>query len=78
MVVTKETAAARRENKGGGFYSYEMGHECKRGMKGDLYRAILRGDIEAAEDAMNLLAMVGIDVELIQTARQAVRMRGGM
>ena len=76
MVVTKEKLAARRENKGGGFYSYEMGRWRKRGMKGDLYRAILRGDIEAAEDAMNLLAMVGIDVELIQTARQAVRMRG--
>lgn len=76
MVVTKEAAAARRENRGGGFYSPAMAKDRKRGMKGDLYRAILRGDIDAAEDAMNLLAMVGIDAELIQTARQSVRMCG--
>ena len=65
---------AIRENSG--FYSRDMAEDRKRGMKSDLYRAILRGDIEAAEDAMNLLAMVGIDAELIQNARRDVRMRG--
>lgn len=34
-----------------------------------LYRAIYAGDIEAAEDAMNLMAMVDIDRELIWSAR---------
>lgn len=65
---------AIRENSG--FYSRDMAEDRKRGMKSDLYRAILRGDIESAEDAMNLLAMVGIDAELIQNARRDVRMRG--
>ena len=69
-----KTNAAIRENSE--FYSRHMAKDRKRGMKGDLYRAILRGDIEAAEDAMNLLAMVGIDAELIQNARRDVRMRG--
>ena len=69
-----KTNAAIRENSG--FYSHHMAKDRKRGMKGDLYRAILRGDMEAAEDAMNLLAMVGIDAELIQNARRDVRMRG--
>lgn len=69
-----KTNAAIRENSG--FYSRHMAEDRKCGMKGDLYRAILRGDVEAAEDAMNLLAMVGIDAELIQNARRDVRMRG--
>lgn len=34
-----------------------------------LYRSIYAGDIEAAEDAMNLMAMVDIDRELIWSAR---------
>jgi len=34
-----------------------------------LYRSIYAGDIEAAEDAANLMAMVDIDRELIWSAR---------
>lgn len=34
-----------------------------------LYRAIYAGDIEAAEDAMNLMAMVDIDREVIWQAK---------
>lgn len=34
-----------------------------------LYRAIYAGDIEAAEDAMNLMAMVDIDRDLIWQAK---------
>lgn len=38
-----------------------------------LYRSIYAGDIEAAEDAANLMAMVDIDRELIWAARAEAR-----
>lgn len=38
-------------------------------MRLDLYRAIYAGDIEKAEDAMNLMAMVDIDRAEIEQAR---------
>lgn len=49
----------------------EPGHrERASGMRADVYRAICRGDLDAAEDAMNLLFMVGIDRDEIERARK--------
>ena len=42
-------------------------------LRTQLYRAIYSGDLEAAEDAINLMAMVDIDRELIWAARGEVR-----
>lgn len=51
--LSRDTAEARRETD----------------LRLSLYRAIYSGDIEAAEDAMNLMAMVDIDRELIWQAK---------
>lgn len=45
-------------------------------MRSDIYRAIYAGDLERAEDAINLMSMVDIDRELIWAARKGVRCDG--
>jgi len=44
-------------------------HELRLG----LYRAIYCGDMDAAEDAANMMAMLDIDRDVIETARVEVR-----
>ena len=54
-------------------YSHEMSLQRKAGFRTDLYRAIYSGDIEKAEDIINMMAMVGIDRDWISAARNEVR-----
>jgi hypothetical protein len=54
---------------------YDDGCECdaterETDFRRDLYRAIYAGNVEEAENIMNLMAMVGIDRELIWEARK--------
>ncbi len=54
-------------------YSREMSLQRKADFRTDLYRAIYSGDIEKAEDIINMMAMVGIDRDWISAARNEVR-----
>lgn len=42
-------------------------------LRADLYRAIYAGDMDRAEDVINLMAMVDIDRGLIWSAKSEVR-----
>ena len=42
-------------------------------LRKDLYRAIYAGDMEKAEDIINMMAMVDIDRDLIWKAKSEVR-----
>lgn len=55
------------------FISKEHYRQRKNNLKMDLYRAIFRGDLDAAEDAANLMAMVDIDRDEIEGARREIR-----
>lgn len=45
--------------------------------RADLYRAIFSGDLDGAEDAANMMAMLDIDRDLIWSARSTERLKGG-
>jgi hypothetical protein len=52
-----------------GRYTRDMARERHNDIRFQLYRAIYAGDIGAAQDAADLMAMVDIDRELIWSAR---------
>lgn len=54
-------------------FSYDMARRREADLRLTLYRAIYRLDIEAAEDAINMMQMVDIDRDLIWQARAEVR-----
>lgn len=60
-------------SKATGSYTRAMADARTSDLRLSLYRAIYAGDIEAAEDAMNLMAMVDIDRELIWQANGVER-----
>ena len=52
------------------FYANERENERAAEHRVDLYRAIVAGDIREARTQMDLMAMIGIDREEIETARR--------
>lgn len=54
------------------FSAYQM-RQRERDLRSELYRAIYAGDMEKAEDAINLMAMIDIDRDLIFQAKAEVR-----
>lgn len=51
-------------------YTVHMERERETDFRRDLYRAIFAGNVEEAENIANLMAMVGIDRDLIWEARK--------
>ena len=48
-------------------------HRREEEMRADLYRAVAIGDIDKAQDAMNLMLLVGIDSLSIMAANRAAK-----